>query len=312
MVAIAFAAAVCIDRLQLLMSRRRIPFFYQQVAGGGVATILALAASAGPARRRPVARRHRQHRHAAGRDRLHGRAPGRAVRLLRHRGRPAHRGAALDRRHHRRASAAASPSATVRGPSSASSTRASRRWDSVTMMALGGAICAGGVRVRLLRPARGCIVADRGDRGGRRDRSSQAVALQGFSRRLADRRSRRSSSASSATRVAGRVRVPPLVVVVSAVVPMLPGPLDLPRPVAARRGRHRRLRGLLAMVDRRLGRDRALLGRDPRGVRRAAAQARGAPRGEPARRPAPGRPAAGAHRPRGPPGPPRGAESVDA
>ena len=38
-VAIAFAAAVCIDRLQLVMSRRRLPFFYQQAAGGAVATI---------------------------------------------------------------------------------------------------------------------------------------------------------------------------------------------------------------------------------------------------------------------------------
>jgi uncharacterized membrane protein YjjP (DUF1212 family) len=45
-VVIAFAAAVCIDRLQLLMSRRRLPFFYQQVAGGAVATVLATAAAA--------------------------------------------------------------------------------------------------------------------------------------------------------------------------------------------------------------------------------------------------------------------------
>jgi uncharacterized membrane protein YjjB (DUF3815 family) len=40
--AIAFAAAVLIDRLQLQMQRRRLPFFYQQVAGGGVASILAM------------------------------------------------------------------------------------------------------------------------------------------------------------------------------------------------------------------------------------------------------------------------------
>ncbi len=32
--AIAFVAAVCIDRLQLVMSRRRLPSFYRQVAGG--------------------------------------------------------------------------------------------------------------------------------------------------------------------------------------------------------------------------------------------------------------------------------------
>ncbi|WP_299050254.1 threonine/serine exporter ThrE family protein [uncultured Nocardioides sp.] len=43
----AFVAAIGIDRLQLVMARRRLPYFYQQVAGGGFAAILAiLAASA--------------------------------------------------------------------------------------------------------------------------------------------------------------------------------------------------------------------------------------------------------------------------
>ena len=46
--AIAFAAAVLIDRLQLVMNRRRLPFFYQQVAGGAVATLLAAGAEASP------------------------------------------------------------------------------------------------------------------------------------------------------------------------------------------------------------------------------------------------------------------------
>jgi uncharacterized membrane protein YjjP (DUF1212 family) len=45
-VAIAFLAAVCIDRLQLLMSRRRLPAFYRQVAGGGIATVIAVLAAA--------------------------------------------------------------------------------------------------------------------------------------------------------------------------------------------------------------------------------------------------------------------------
>ncbi|MDP3891015.1 threonine/serine exporter family protein, partial [Nocardioides sp.] len=45
-VAIAFAAAVCIDRLQLFLARRRLPSFYQQVAGGAVATLFAVAAAA--------------------------------------------------------------------------------------------------------------------------------------------------------------------------------------------------------------------------------------------------------------------------
>jgi uncharacterized membrane protein YjjB (DUF3815 family) len=44
-VAVAFVAAVCIDRLQHAMSKRRMPFFYQQVGGGAVATVLAAAAT---------------------------------------------------------------------------------------------------------------------------------------------------------------------------------------------------------------------------------------------------------------------------
>lgn len=43
--AIAFVAACCIDRLQLVMSRRRLPLFYQQIAGGAVATFFALGTS---------------------------------------------------------------------------------------------------------------------------------------------------------------------------------------------------------------------------------------------------------------------------
>ncbi len=43
---IASVAAMSIDRLQLTMSRRRLPGFYQQVAGGGVATLLAVLATA--------------------------------------------------------------------------------------------------------------------------------------------------------------------------------------------------------------------------------------------------------------------------
>src|SRR4051812_22573290 len=45
-VAIAFVAAIAIDRLQLVMARRRLPFFYRQVAGGGVATLIAVLAGA--------------------------------------------------------------------------------------------------------------------------------------------------------------------------------------------------------------------------------------------------------------------------
>jgi uncharacterized membrane protein YjjP (DUF1212 family) len=47
-VAIAFVAAVSIDRLLLALSRRRVPFFYAQVAGGAVATVIAALAAASP------------------------------------------------------------------------------------------------------------------------------------------------------------------------------------------------------------------------------------------------------------------------
>ncbi len=43
---VAFAAAVCIDRIQRAMTVRRMPVFYQQVAGGLFATLLASAIAA--------------------------------------------------------------------------------------------------------------------------------------------------------------------------------------------------------------------------------------------------------------------------
>jgi len=43
---LAFLSAAVIDRLQLRIARRRIPGFYEQVAGGGVATLVAVGAAA--------------------------------------------------------------------------------------------------------------------------------------------------------------------------------------------------------------------------------------------------------------------------
>jgi len=45
-IGIAFVAAVAVDLLQRAMSRRRLPGFYQQVAGGLLATMFAIAAAA--------------------------------------------------------------------------------------------------------------------------------------------------------------------------------------------------------------------------------------------------------------------------
>ncbi|WP_084151857.1 threonine/serine ThrE exporter family protein [Nocardioides halotolerans] len=48
-VAVAAAAAMLVDALQLRMRRRRLPAFYQQVAGGLLATLLAVGVAATPA-----------------------------------------------------------------------------------------------------------------------------------------------------------------------------------------------------------------------------------------------------------------------
>ena len=47
-IGLALVAAITIDRIQLRMARRRMPSFYQQVVGGGVATLIALGVSATP------------------------------------------------------------------------------------------------------------------------------------------------------------------------------------------------------------------------------------------------------------------------
>ncbi|MGZ4453228.1 MAG: threonine/serine ThrE exporter family protein [Nocardioides sp.] len=45
---LAFVSAALIDRIQLVLSRQRIPMFYQQIAGAGVASLLAVATAATP------------------------------------------------------------------------------------------------------------------------------------------------------------------------------------------------------------------------------------------------------------------------
>ena len=46
--AVAAVAATPIDRVQLVLARRRLPFFYLQVAGGAIATLLAAGVAATP------------------------------------------------------------------------------------------------------------------------------------------------------------------------------------------------------------------------------------------------------------------------
>ena len=46
--AVAAVSAVLIDRVQIVLARRRLPFFYLQVAGGAIATLLAAGVAASP------------------------------------------------------------------------------------------------------------------------------------------------------------------------------------------------------------------------------------------------------------------------
>ncbi len=217
--AIAFASAVCIDRLQLLMARRRIPFFYQQVAGGGVAAVLALTAS------------------ATGLDVDPSRVvTANIVMLLAGIG---FMGALQDALSGfyvtggaRLTEALLSTAGIIGGVSGGLSLGqffgiSVRRldpglasWESVSMMALGSAICAGAFAYASYAPLR--IITPIAAIAAVAVVISQSIAVQGFSRAWATALAAFFIGLVSYT-VAGRMRVPPLVVVVSAVVPMLPG-----------------------------------------------------------------------------------------
>jgi uncharacterized membrane protein YjjP (DUF1212 family) len=218
-VVIAFAAAVCIDRLQLLMARRRIPFFYQQVAGGGVATVLALAASVTRLDVDPslvvtaniVMLLAGIGFMGALQDALSGFYVTAGARLT---------------------EALLSTAGIIGGVSGGLSLGqffgvsigqldpGFSSWESVTRVAVGSAICAGAFAFACYAPAR--IIAPIALISAVAVVISQTITLQGFSHAWATALAAFFIGLVSYT-VAGRVRVPPLVVVVSAVVPMLPG-----------------------------------------------------------------------------------------
>ncbi|GCD91409.1 hypothetical protein NLS1_34150 [Nocardioides sp. LS1] len=218
-IAIAFVAAVCIDRLQHVMARRRVPFFYRQVAGGGVATILAVLATAthlGVDASLVVTANIVMLLAGIGfmgalQDALSGFYVTAGARLTE---------ALL---------ATAGIIAGVSGGLSLGSffgvevgrlDPGRADFKSVTVMAVGSAICAAAFAFACYAPVR--IIAPIALIASVSIVISQAIALQGFSVAW--------STAVAAFfiglvgyPVAGRFRVPPLVVVVSAVVPMLPG-----------------------------------------------------------------------------------------
>lgn len=215
----AFAAATCIDRLQLVMSRRRIPYFYQQAAGGVVATVLAAAAAATPFDVDPsliVTANIIMLLAGIGfmgalQDALSGFYLTAGARLTE---------AML---------ATAGIIAGVSGGLSlaeAAGIEVGRLepgvtgWESVTVMAAGAALCAGAFAFASYAPGR--IIVPIATLAAAAMVVSQSITLQGFGRAWPTGIAAFFVGLVSFT-VAGRFRVPPLVVVVSAVVPMLPG-----------------------------------------------------------------------------------------
>ena len=218
-IAIAFAAAVCIDRSQLVMARRRVPFFYRQVAGGGIATIFAVVAAATKLDVDPslvvtaniVMLLAGIGFMGALQDALSGFYVTAGARLTE---------ALL---------ATAGIIAGVSGGLSLGSffgvevgrlDPGATDWESVTMMAVGSAVCAAAFAFASYAPAR--VIPPIALIAAIAIVIAQSIALQGFSRAWATAIAAFFIGLVSYA-VSGRVRVPPLVVVVSAVVPMLPG-----------------------------------------------------------------------------------------
>jgi len=218
-IVIAFAAAVCIDRLQLMMSRRRLPFFYQQVAGGGIATLLATGAAATGLVENPslvvtaniVMLLAGIGFMGALQDALSGFYVTGGARLT---------------------EALLATSGIIAGVSGGLTLAklfgvevgrldpGTTSLEAVSMMALGGAICASAFAFASYAPPR--IIVPIGGIAAISMVISQTLALQDAGRTWPTGLAAFFVGLVSYT-VAGRLRVPPLVVVVSAVVPMLPG-----------------------------------------------------------------------------------------
>lgn len=243
-IVIAFAAAVCIDRLQLVMSRRRMPFFYQQVAGGGVATILAAgAASTGLVTDPSLVVTANIIMLLAGigfmgalQDALSGFYVTAGARLTE---------ALLATAGIIAGVSGGFTLASVTGVDIGRIDRGVATWESLSMMAIGAALCAGAFAFASYAPKR--IIIPIAAIAAVAMLISQSFAIQGFGRAWPTAFAAFFVGLISFT-VAGRLRVPPLVVVVSAVVPMLPG-LSIYRGLALMaEGGRATSEGLLAMV----------------------------------------------------------------
>jgi uncharacterized membrane protein YjjP (DUF1212 family) len=216
---IAFVAAAGVDLLQRAMSRRRLPGFYQQVAGGLLATLIAVATAAGGIHVEP------SRVVTAGiimllagigfmgaiQDALTGFPLTASARML---------------------EAVLATAGVIAGVSGGLTVGrmlgvdlgaldpGAAGWSDLPVMTLGAAVCAAAFAFASYAPLRSLMPI--AVVGGLAEVVFSVMASQGFGRAW--------SSAAAAVvigvvsySVSGRVRVPPLVVVVSAIVPLLPG-----------------------------------------------------------------------------------------
>ena len=244
-VAIAFLAAVCIDRLQLRMAKRRLPFFYQQVAGGAVATLLAAgAAGVGVVEDPSLVITANIIMLLAGigfmgalQDALSGFYITAGARLTE---------ALLATAGIIAGVSGGLTVADVAGVELRRVGMASSTWETLTPVALGAALCAGAFAFASYAPRR--IILPIALIAGVAISISQSISIQGFGRAWPTALAAFFVGLVSYT-VSGRLRVPPLVVVVSAVVPMLPG-LSIYRGLALMaEGGTATSQGLLAMIS---------------------------------------------------------------
>ena len=273
--AVAAVAAICIDRLQLRMGRRRLPNFYQQVAGAAVATLLAVAAASfdiGIDPSQAITANIIMLLSGIGfmgalQDCLSGYYVTGSARMTE---------ALLATAGIIAGVSGGLAVADVAGVSIGRIDPGGADLITVSVMALGAAICAAAFAFSAYAPKR--VLAPIALIAGGAMAISQVIETSGLGRTWSVAMAAFFIGLVSYA-VSGWVSVPPLVVVVSAIVPMLPGAVDLPRPVAARRGRRADRGRHPRHRHRRLGRDRAGLRGDPRRVRRPAAAPRGPPHG---------------------------------
>ncbi len=242
---IAFVAAMVIDRVQLLLHRLRLPAFYVQVAGGAVATAFAVAAAASHLDVDPslvvtsniVGLLAGIGFMGALQDALTGFYVTATARMLE---------ALLATAGIIAGVSGGLGVADVLGLEIGHLEPGRTGWEEMPVLALGAAVCAAAFAVAVYSPRRAVLPV-----------AVIAMAAACIDRLVADVGMSRAWGAGAAAlaiglvayAVAGRVRVPPLVIVVPAVVPLLPG-LSIYRGLSllSEGGQNSTAAGLLAMM----------------------------------------------------------------